>query len=77
MSGKKNKETKPKYAKKEISYCLKCGKKTKNENINGIVLENKTGKQKSTSAVCHSRKSTFLKPIINKTNKKQNSFRRL
>ena len=52
-------------------------KKTKNENINGIALENKTGKHKSTSAVCHSRKSTFLKPIINKTNKKQNGFRRL
>ena len=30
---KKNKETKPKYPKKEISYYLKGGKKTKNENV--------------------------------------------
>ena len=34
MSDKK-KETKPKYVKKRISYCLKCGRKTKNEKIKG------------------------------------------
>ena len=61
MSGKKKyKETKPKYVKKEIRYCLKCvGKKTKNENIIGIELENKIGQEKSTCIVCDSRKSTF------------------
>ena len=59
MSGKKNKETKPKYVKKEIRYCLKCG--GKNENIIGIELENKIGQQKSTCVVCDSRKSTFFK----------------
>ena len=48
MSGKKSKKTKPKYVKKEISYCLKCGRKTKNENIKGVALENKIGQQKST-----------------------------
>ena len=29
--------------KKKISYCLKCGRKTKNENIKGVALENKIG----------------------------------
>ena len=59
MSRKKNKETKPKYVKKEISYCLKCGRKTKNENIKGVALETKIGQQKSKYTVCDSRKSTF------------------
>ena len=65
MSRKKNKETKPKYAKKEISYCLKCGRKTENENIKGVALETKIAQQKSKCTVCDSRKSTFLKPITN------------
>ena len=65
MSRKKNKETKPKYVKKEISYCLKCGRKTKNENIKGVALETKIGQQKSKCTVCDSRKSTFLKPTTN------------
>ena len=56
--------------KKEISYCLKCGRKTKNRNIKRVALETKIGQQKSTCIVCDSRKSTFLKPITNKTNKK-------
>ena len=72
---KKNKETKSKYLKKKISYCLKCGKKAKTENIEGLALENKIGQQKSTCVVCNSKKSTFLKPI--KTIKTKNSFRRL
>ena len=59
MSGKKSKKTKPKYVKKEISYCLKCGRKTKNENIKGVALENKIGQQKLTCVVCDSRKSNF------------------
>ena len=71
MSGKKNKETKPKYVKKENSYCLKCGRKIKNGNIKGVALENKIGQQKSTCVVSDSRKWTFLTPITNKTNKKQ------
>ena len=70
MSGKKIKETKLKYVKKEISYCLKCGRKTKNENIKGVALKTKIGQQKSKCIVCDSRESTFLKPITNKTNKK-------
>ena len=67
-----NKETKPKYKKKRISYCLKCARKTKNENIEGVALENKMGQQRSTCVVCDSKKSTFLKPIkLIKSNKKQ------
>ena len=71
MSGKKNKEKKPKYVKKENSYCLKCGRKIKNENIKGVAMENKIRQQKSTCVVSDSRKWTFLTPITNKTNKKQ------
>ena len=71
---KKNKETKPKYLKKKISYYLKCGGKTKNENIEGVTLENEIGQQKSTCVVCDSRKWTFLKLITNKTNKIQKWF---
>ena len=56
--------------KKNVTYCLKCGKKeTKNEEIKGVEMENKIGRQKSTCVVCDSKKSTFLKPI--KTNKRQ------
>ena len=56
MSRKKNKETKPKYVKKEISYSLKYGRKTKNENIKGVALETKIRQQKSKCTVCDSRK---------------------
>ena len=63
--------------KKEINYCLNCGRKTKNENIKGAALKNKLGQQKSTCIVCDSGKSTFLKPITNKINKNKNSFCRL
>ena len=51
------------YVQKKINYCLKCGRKTDNKNIKGVVLENKIGQQKSTNVVCDPRKSTFLKPI--------------
>ena len=75
MSDENNKETKLKYLKKEISYCLKCWKKTKNKSIEGVALENKIGQQKSTCVVCDFRKSTCLKPI--KPIKSKNSFRKL
>ena len=66
----KNKETKPKYIKKENSYCLVCKKKTDNKNIKGVALENKIGQQKSICVDCDSKKSTFLKPIKPIKNKK-------
>ena len=56
--------------KKEIIYCLKLGRKIKNENIKGVALETKIGQQKATCIVCDSSKPTFLKPITNKTNEK-------
>ena len=59
-----DKKAKPKYVKKKISYCLKCGRKTKNKNIEGVTLQNKIGQQKSTCVVCDFKKST-------KTNKTQ------
>ena len=40
----KSKE-KPKYLKKEISYCVGCRKKAKNKNIKGVALEIKIGQQ--------------------------------
>ena len=52
MSNKENKETKPKYIKKEDSYCVRCGRKTKIKNIKGVALENKIGQQKSTCVEC-------------------------
>ena len=52
----KSKE-KPKYVKKETSYCVGCRKKTKNKNIKGVALENKIGKQKPTCVDCDSKKS--------------------
>ena len=54
---KKMKQTK--YVKKKINYCLKCGRKTKNENIKGVTLKSEIGQQKSTCVACDSRKSTF------------------
>ena len=51
---KKMKQTQ--YVKKKISYCLKCWRKTKNEDIKGVTLKNKIGQQKSMSVVCDSRK---------------------
>ena len=55
-------KAKPKYVKKDISYCVKY-KKTKNENIKGVALENKIGQQKSMCVDCDPEKSTFFKPI--------------
>ena len=57
--------------KKENTYCLVCKKKTDNKKIRRVALVNKIATQ---CTVCTSRKSTFLKPIkpiTNKTNKKQ------
>ena len=64
-------KTKSNYMKKKISYCLKCGKKTKKMKT-GVELENKIGQQKSMCLVCDSKKSTFLKPITNKKQKHAN-----
>ena len=44
--------------KQKISYCLKYGKKKK-ENIKGIAIENKIGQEKSICVVCDSKKSNF------------------
>ena len=41
--------------KKEISYRLKCRRKTKNQNIKGVALENKIGQRRC--VVRDSRKS--------------------
>ena len=65
MSDEKNKKTKSKYVKKEISYCLTCKKKTYNKNIKGVALENKIGQQKSICASFKSKK-TFLKRVKSK-----------
>ena len=65
MSDEKNKKTKPKYVKKENSWCLVCKKKTDNKNIKGVALENKIGQQKSICANFKSKK-TFLRRVKNK-----------
>ena len=57
----KSKE-KPKYMKKEDSYCVGCRKKKHKRST----LENKIGQQKSTCVDCDSKKSTFLKQGKNK-----------
>ena len=57
---------KPKYIKKETSYCVGFREKTKNKNIKGVALENKMGEQKSTCVGCDSKNSTFLKRVKNK-----------
>ena len=46
--------------------CLVCKKKTDNKNIKGVLLENKTGPQKSMCVDCDSKKPTFLKLVKNK-----------
>ena len=54
-----NSKEKPKYVrKKKNTYCIVCEKKT-DKNIKGVVLENKTGQQKSVYVDCGSRKSPF------------------
>ena len=59
----KNKKN-PQYVKKEKNtYCLVCKKNTDNKNIKGVVLENKTGQQKSMCVDCDSKKPTFLKLV--------------
>ena len=61
------------YVKKEekSTHCIVCRKKTDNKKIRAVALVNKVATQRSLCTVCTSRKSTFLKPITNKTNKKQ------
>ena len=55
---------KPKYVKREYSYCIGCrNKTTKNKNIKGKALENEIGQQKSTCVKCGSKKSVFVKKI--------------
>ena len=54
----KSKE-KPKYVKKETSYCVGCRKKTKNKNIKGVALENKIGQQNQYVLMVILKKSTF------------------
>ena len=63
----KSKE-KPKYVKKEDSYCVGCRKTTTTtkKNIKGVALEIKIGQQKSICVDCDFKKSTFLKGIKNK-----------
>ena len=55
-----------KYIKKENISCLVCEKKTDNENIKGVAVENKIGQQKPTYFDCDSKKINFFR-----TSKKQ------
>ena len=70
--------TSKQYVKKEkILTAQFCRKKTDNEKIRGVTLVNKKVTQRSLCTDCISRKSAFLKavrPITNKTNKKQKQF---
>ena len=63
-----------KKKKKGNTYSLVCKKKTDNKKIRAVALLSKIATQRSLCTVCSSRKSAFLKPIkpiTNKTNKKQ------
>ena len=53
---------KPKYVKKGISYCSKCGKKN-NKEIKEFNLENNTGLQKTACSICDKQKPIFLKRV--------------
>ena len=55
-----------KYIKKENISCLVCEKKTDNENIKGVAVENKIGQQKPTYFDCGFIKLTFLERVKNK-----------
>ena len=63
------------YMKKEKNtYCLVCRKKVNNKEIRGVTLVNEVATQRSLCTDCTSKKPTSLKPIkpiTNKTNKKQ------
>lgn len=45
----------------ELSYCLKCKKKTSSKNIEILKNINNTLRKKSICCVCNSKKSQFLK----------------
>ena len=64
---------KPKFVKKKISYCLKCKKQTRNNNIHkALMLVNLILQQSSKCKPCNTRKSVFVKEY--KPNKKQKQF---
>ena len=48
------------YAKKQDTYCLRCQKRTDNKSITVKQVVNKLIVQKSTCAVCSSKKSVFV-----------------
>ena len=51
-----------KYVKKEISYCLKCKKQTRNKDIHkALMLVNLIPQQSSKCKSCNARKSVFVK----------------
>ena len=51
-----------KYVKKEISYCLKCKKQTRNKDIHkALMLVNLIPQQSSKCFTCNARKSFFVK----------------
>ena len=55
---------------KNIVYCLKCRKPTRNKNIHeALMLVNLIPQQNSKCKTCHAKKSVFVKEY--KPNKKQ------
>ena len=51
-----------KYVKKEISYCLKCKKQTRNKDIHkALIIVNLIPQQSSKCKSCNARKSAFAK----------------
>ena len=63
---------KPKYVKKKTKQLLlRMQKKKINKSIKGVALDNQIGQQKSVRADCDSKKTTFLKLIKPRKNKKQ------
>ena len=51
-----------KYVKKEISYCLKYRKQTRNKDIHkALMLVNLIPQQSSKCKTCNTRKSVFVK----------------
>ena len=59
------------YAKKRKHYCFVCKKKTDNEKIRAVASVNKIAKQRLLWLLLLSTFLKAIKPITNKTNKKQ------
>ena len=50
-----------KYVKKEISYCFKCKRQTRNKDIHKtLILVNLIPQQSSKCKICNARKSFFV-----------------